>query len=133
MGSNGFDFVIDSNNEPYLMEVNPRFQATLECVRFVTGFNLIEEHIRACGGELPRKVPEPDGCAVKMIVFAKEKSIYPDLSGIEPIFDISHKGVIVEKGNPICTVQVVAEEREKAINKARQIVSEIYRKLEPAE
>ena len=66
-----------------------------------------------------------------MIVSAKEKSVYPDLSGIESIFNISYKGAIVDKDDPICTVQVVAEEREKAISKAWDIVSEIYRRIEP--
>ena len=50
LGSNGFDFVINSHNEPYLLEVNPRFQATLECIQSVTGINLIREHIKACSG-----------------------------------------------------------------------------------
>jgi predicted ATP-grasp superfamily ATP-dependent carboligase len=132
MGSNGFDFVIGRNNEPYLMEVNPRFQATLECIRFVTGLNLVGEHISACGGQLLRNVPAPNGYAVKMIVFAKEKCVYPDLNGIKSVFDVSHKDVVVEKGNPICTVQVVAEEREKAIRKTMKIVSKIGRMLKPA-
>jgi len=129
IGSNGFDFVIGQNNEPYLIEVNLRFQATLECIYFVTGLNLIREHILACGGGLPKEVPKPNKWAVKMIVFAKERSIYPDLRGIGSIFDISHTGVIVDRGNPICTVQIVAEERRKAINKAWEIVSEIYRNI----
>lgn len=130
IGSNGFDFVINSNNEPYIIEVNPRFQATLECIHSVTGINLIREHIKACSGEQLSKVPEPNGYAVKMIVFAKEKSVYPDLRGIEQLYDISHKGVIVDKGNPICTIQVVDEDREKTINKALKKASEIYKKLE---
>jgi predicted ATP-grasp superfamily ATP-dependent carboligase len=130
MGSNGFDFVINQKNEVYLMEVNPRFQATLECIQFVTGLNLIGEHIKACRGELPRKVPIPNGYAVKVIVFAKENSLYPDLSGIKNTFDISRVGVTVDKGNPICTVQVVAEERGKAIRKAWGKVSEIYERIE---
>jgi predicted ATP-grasp superfamily ATP-dependent carboligase len=126
IGSNGFDLVIDSDKEPYLMEVNPRFQATLECIKYVTHLNLVQEHIKACGGELPKNVPEPQGFAVKMIAFAKKKGRVPDLSGIETVFDISHPGVIVDKGDPICTVQVFAEERKMAISKASENVLEIY-------
>jgi predicted ATP-grasp superfamily ATP-dependent carboligase len=126
IGSNGFDFVIDSNKQPYLMEVNPRFQATLECIQSVTLLNLVEEHIKACCGELPKSVPEPQGFAVKMIVFAKKKSIIPDLSEVKSVFDISHPGVIVDKGDPICTVQVVAKQRNRAIKKAWRNILEIY-------
>jgi predicted ATP-grasp superfamily ATP-dependent carboligase len=132
IGSNGFDFVIGQNNEPYLLEVNPRFQATLECIYFVTGLNLIREHIQACSGDLPKEIPKLNRYAVKMIVFAKERSVYPDLRGIGSIFDISHTGVIVDKGNPICTVQIVAEERNKATKKAWEIISEIYRNIKSA-
>jgi predicted ATP-grasp superfamily ATP-dependent carboligase len=71
----------------------------------------------------------PNGYAVKVIVFAKEKSIYPELSGIKNIFDISRVGVNVDKGNPICTVQVTAKERDKAIRKALGKVSEIYGRM----
>jgi predicted ATP-grasp superfamily ATP-dependent carboligase len=126
IGSNGFDLVIDSNKQPYLMEVNPRFQATVECIQYVTHLNLVEEHIKACGGELLKSVPEPQGFAVKMIIFAKKKSIVPDLSGNKSVFDISHPGVIADKGDPICTIQVVAKQRKRAINKAWENILEIY-------
>ncbi|MGQ9642064.1 MAG: ATP-grasp domain-containing protein [Candidatus Bathycorpusculaceae bacterium] len=129
IGSNGFDFVIGSNKEPYLMEVNPRFQATLECIQYVTGLNLIEEHIKACSGELPEKVPEPEGCAVKMLVFAKKKSVVPDLSGLKFIFDIPHPGIIIDKGSIVCTVQLFSESRKKAVSTALKTVSEIYRRI----
>jgi predicted ATP-grasp superfamily ATP-dependent carboligase len=126
IGSNGFDFVIDSNKQLYLMEVNPRFQATLECIQSVSLLNLVEEHIKACCGELPKSVPEPKGFAVKMIVFAKKRGIIPDLSEVKSVFDISHPGVIVDKGDPICTVQVFAKQRNRAIKKAWRNILEIY-------
>jgi len=129
IGSNGFDYVIGQGSEPYLMEVNPRFQATMECIKYVTGLNLVEEHIKACHGELPMEIPKPTGYAVKMIVFAKEKSIIPDLSEIAHIVDIPHPGIVVNEGNPICTVQLFSQSRDEAVKKAFEVVSKIYAKL----
>lgn len=126
IGSNGFDFVVRENGEPYLMEVNPRFQATLECIQHVTGLNLVSEHIRACHGELPEKIPKPKGCAVKMIVFAKHLSKIPDLSKLKNVFDITNPSTIVNRGEPICTVQIHEITREKAIRKAWKSVQTIY-------
>ena len=128
-GSNGIDFVMSLNNKLYIMEVNPRFQATLECIKYVTGLNLVREHIKACKGELLSEIPHPKGYAVKMIVFAKEKGRVPDLSGLKYVFDISHPGVIVHKGSPVCTVQLFSESREKAVSTALKTVSEIHERF----
>jgi len=46
VGSNGIDYVI-SGNEVYFMEINPRFQDTIECVERYRGVNLVEEHLNA--------------------------------------------------------------------------------------
>lgn len=129
-GSNGFDFVISKDGEPYLIEVNPRFQGTLECIYHVTGLNLVKEHIEACKGNLLREIPTPNGYAVKMIIFTKKKCIVPELCDLKYVFDITPPGVSLDRGNPVCTVQVVSKSREKAFNKALEIVREIYRRLE---
>lgn len=126
VGSNGFDFVIGKNDEVYLMEVNPRFQATLECIQDITGLNLVSEHIRACHGELPEKIPKPKGYAVKMIVYAKHLSKIPDLSKLKNVFDITPPSTIVDRGEPICTVQIHKSTREKAVRKAWKQVKTIY-------
>jgi len=127
VGSNGFDFVLGKDEALYLMEVNPRFQATLECIQYITGLNLVSEHIRACHGELPEEIPKPKGCAVKMIVYAKHLSKIPDLSRLNNVFDITPSSTIVDKGEPICTVQVYENTREKAIREAWNRVQTVYR------
>ncbi|MDH5771415.1 MAG: ATP-grasp domain-containing protein, partial [Candidatus Bathyarchaeota archaeon] len=130
IGSNGFDFVIGKNDELYLMEVNPRFQATLECIQYVTGLNLVSEHIKACHCELPEKIPKPKGYAAKMIVFAKHLSKIPDLSKLKNVFDITPPSIIVDRGEPICTVQMHESTKEKAIRRAWKQVKMIYRLID---
>ncbi|MFX1466624.1 MAG: ATP-grasp domain-containing protein, partial [Promethearchaeota archaeon] len=72
LGSNGFDFVI-RGDQPYLIELNPRFQGSLECIEAVTSSNLVKLHIEACNGKLPQKALESKGYAVKMILYAKKR------------------------------------------------------------
>nr|NIR86678.1 ATP-grasp domain-containing protein [Candidatus Bathyarchaeota archaeon] len=48
VGSNGVDLVISEEGVPYVMEVNPRFQGTLECVERVLRTNIVRAHVEAC-------------------------------------------------------------------------------------
>lgn len=125
-GSNGIDFVIHEN-EPYLMEINPRFQGTLECVQMVTGLNMVEAHIKAYQGILPKKIPS-QGCAVKKILFAKYDFLMPEIT-IPEVFDITKPGTIVKKGMPICTVQILENTKSKALSKASRISKQIYQQF----
>lgn len=126
-GSNGVDFVIH-NDEPYLMEINPRFQGTLECVQMVTGLNIVEAHIKAYQGILPKKPPGSKGYAVKNILFAKHDFVMPEIT-IPEIFDITKPGTIVKKGTPICTIQILGNTKNNALFKAKRISEHMYYKF----
>jgi len=83
IGSNGVDFVITKDG-PVVLEVNPRFQGSLDAVELSTGINLFDAHVRACSGELI-KTPQTTCFAVKMVVFAESKMIIRknlDVNGI---------------------------------------------------
>jgi predicted ATP-grasp superfamily ATP-dependent carboligase len=131
LGSNGFDFVI-KDDQPYLIELNPRFQGSLECIEAVTSSNLVKLHIEACNGKLPEKPLETKGYAVKMIVYAKNRTITPNLSQLPHIVDLPVEGIILEPSNPVCTVFVTGTEREKTINKAKTLANNVYSRLLPA-
>ncbi|MEM3587258.1 MAG: ATP-grasp domain-containing protein [Candidatus Jordarchaeaceae archaeon] len=126
-GSNGIDFVIHKG-EPYLMEINPRFQGTLECVEMVTGLNIVESHIKACQGILPEEAPTSEGYAIKNILYAKHDFVMPEIN-IREVFDITKPGTIVKKGIPTCTVQVYELTKERALLKSKQISKRIYQQF----
>jgi hypothetical protein len=128
LGSNGFDFVI-RDGHPYLIELNPRFQGTLECIEAVTSSNLVNLHIQACDGYVPEKFLESKGYAVKMILYAKQRIIVPNLSQMHHIVDVPVEGIILEPSNPVCTVFVTGSERSTTIKKAKTIANKVYRKL----
>jgi len=131
VGSNGIDLVISKEGIPYVVEVNPRFQGTLECVERVLGINIVEAHVNACiKGILPTTLKKTSVFCVRLILFAPERSIVPDLSTFEEVRDIPLPGVIIEKGEPVCSIIIEEKTRSSALKKARTTAKLIYGKLQ---
>jgi hypothetical protein len=126
VGSNGVDFVL--SDQPYLMEINPRIQNTIDCVEGLLGINLVEEHIRSCKGELS-KYRQPDGYSVKLILYAKGDFEIPDLTKVRDIVDIPRPRSIIRKGKPVCCVLKFGESRHGVIVEAYDSASKVYGKL----
>ncbi len=51
IGSNGVDFIM-TRDGPVILEVNPRFQGSLDAVELATGVNLFDAHVQAISGVL---------------------------------------------------------------------------------
>ena len=126
VGSNGVDFIL-KDDEIYLLEVNPRFQGTIECAEAVMGINMAEAHLKACDGTL-MDIKSPRRFAVKMIVHAKERSMVGKLEG-DDVYDIPHEKVIIEKGEPVATVVRTGTVLEDVIYSTQRKVALIYNKL----
>ncbi len=103
LGSNGLDFVVDISNKIWLMEVNPRIQGTLEMLEHAGSGSITEMHVRAVHGELVKILPTLKP-VVKMIVYSRRDGAVPDLSIFPNVMDRTPKGVLVHRGDPICTV-----------------------------
>lgn len=129
IGSNGFDYVVDSKGTVYFMEINPRIQATIEAIELVSNLNLVDLHILACKGKLPEKITKPKAFCARIIVYAKRKSIVPNLANIPGVVDLPVPGSISERGDPVCTVNHLGSTRAKALKGAWNIVDIIYSKL----
>jgi len=129
IGSNGIDMIIDkksNNNEPYIIEINPRFQGTYECVEEILGVNLLNAHIKACQGELieiPK--PKPDEYSIKRIIYSDKKIKVGDLKINDNIYDIPFKGVIIEKDEPLLTIVT----SKNNIQNAKNIINNSVRKI----
>ncbi len=128
MGSNGVD-MIDTGDELYIIEVNPRFQGTLECAEEMLGINMFDAHFKASNGAII-DVPESKGYAVKMVVFAKWRSVAGNLN-FEGVYDIPEKNVIIEKDEPAATVVKKGKTLEEAIQNADKTVQKVYKRLGP--
>ena len=127
-GSNGIDLVITSKGEPYVIEVNPRFQGTLECVERVLNLNLVQLHIDACiRGVVPINKFQTTAYSTRIILYTPYRVVAPDLRAIREIRDIPMKGSIIEKGEPLCSVVTVGKTREASIQNAWEIINRVYR------
>ncbi|MFX1564746.1 MAG: ATP-grasp domain-containing protein [Promethearchaeota archaeon] len=131
LGSNGIDFVIDHQGTVHFMEINPRFQATIEALELVSNVNVVTYHIEACKGNLPAKRPVLHGYCTRLIVYAKSTCKIPNLSNFPGVVDIPIPGSVAERGDPMCTVNHIAESREKALAGAWDIANTIYQHLIP--
>jgi hypothetical protein len=113
VGLNGVDFVL-RRNRPIIVEVNPRYSASMELVERATGLALFGLHLAACGGRLPEagaadaalRPAGDDGVHGKLIVYARESVSVPDPSGwiARGVRDVPHPGEVISKRHPICTV-----------------------------
>ena len=112
IGVIGVDFII--GDEIWAIEINPRFQATLETVERATGINLVQAHIDACNGvisaSLP-KTPRYHQTSIRRILFAEKNFTWPshfaDLNPLDDLIrfsDIPPPGTIFEAGHAVISV-----------------------------
>jgi len=132
-GSNGIDLVISKEGTPYVVEVNPRFQGTLECVERVLGINLVESHINAClHGFLPTIKEKASTFCTRLILHAPECIIAPNLTIFREVRDVPIPGIIIEKGEPLCSIITEGNGRLSSLRKAKTVAKKIYGMLHPA-
>jgi predicted ATP-grasp superfamily ATP-dependent carboligase len=106
VGAVGVDFVIPDEGGPVAIEVNPRFQGTLETVEAATGENLVRLHLDACEGRLPGARPQVRQYAARRILFAERDVVVgTDLSCLGPIIaDIPRPGTAIPVGGAVISV-----------------------------
>jgi hypothetical protein len=104
-GLNGFDFVL-RGNRPVVLEVNPRYCASMELVERAGGRSVFGLHLAACRGELPDRADDTAGVWGKAIVYASRTVAAPDTTGwlARGVRDVPHPGEVIRAGHPICTV-----------------------------
>ena len=110
VGVNGIDFVA-RDGAPWLIEINPRYSASMELAERAYGVPVFDVHVRACRKELPsfdlrvaRRRPEVEG---KAVLYARRTVMTGDTTvwlGEPDIRDVPHPGEIIPKGRPICTI-----------------------------
>ncbi|NYT07687.1 MAG: ATP-grasp domain-containing protein [Methanomicrobiales archaeon] len=104
VGTLGIDFI--SGDKLYAIEINPRFQATLDTVEMATGINLFSIHLAACRGCLPLRRPASRQVAARRILFAgRDFTVHADLSRLWPVVsDIPWPGTVFEEGQAVISV-----------------------------
>jgi len=121
VGSNGVDFMLTEKGITVL-EVNPRFQGSLDTVELSTGMNIFDAHIKSFSGELP-ELKKTVCFAAKEIVYANKeiviyKKIHDELNRyleLGQAADIPCLDSIIRTDEPVATILGKGETRNDAL------------------
>lgn len=129
VGSNGVDFII-TDKGPVVLEVNPRFQGSIDTVERSTGLNIFRLHHESFQGKLP--VCGHSQCfSIKTIFFAPrrlvvEKRVYDYLVQCYnegTAADVPSKGTVCEKDEPVVSFLSEGSSRMEVVSQAEQLVN----------
>jgi hypothetical protein len=102
VGSIGVDFILA--DKPYVLEINPRFQGSLDSIEWSCDINLFKLHMLSIEGK-SIEVSKPNRFAARAILFA-DKRIEINTSPVgNPFFaDVPCRGNVHEKRNPLVSI-----------------------------
>jgi len=117
LGSNGVDFLV-SKKGPVVLEINPRFQGSLDTVEKAMNINLFEDHAGCFRGELPEK-PEAKCFAARGVIYS-DRELFIDRKLMNLILrekgaDIPSQGTVVEPDGPLTSMFACTSTREEAV------------------
>jgi predicted ATP-grasp superfamily ATP-dependent carboligase len=132
VGLNGLDFILDADDEPYVLEINPRPTATIELYDADFDGGLLALHLRACRGELP-DVRRPGHARAHAIVYAADALCVPaGMNWPRWCTDIPESGGLIAAGAPLCSVHAdaasSAQARDTAMVRCESMSELFFRK-----
>jgi predicted ATP-grasp superfamily ATP-dependent carboligase len=121
VGSNGVDFIL-TDDGPFVLEVNPRFQGSIDTIELASGMRIFDAHMRAFQGELP-EVKKPRCYAGKAILFSRNpltisKGASDAFLGClekEGVADVPPQGRLIQPDEPIITILGKGDSREETL------------------
>jgi predicted ATP-grasp superfamily ATP-dependent carboligase len=135
-GSNGVDFMLTDKGVK-VIEVNPRFQGSIDTVELSTGLNVFDAHIKSFFGELPELIGSRCFSAKNIIYTDKKLKISRDISDTLVKYmskgkaaDIPRPGKEVHPDGPITTILATASTRRMALYKVSRSAHYIKNKTE---
>jgi predicted ATP-grasp superfamily ATP-dependent carboligase len=133
VGVNGIDFIV-RDGEPWPVEINPRWTASVELAEQALGWPAFRAHHAACAsGTLPGKdavKPRP-GALGKAILFARYAVRVGD-TGDWPargIRDVPRPGGTIPAGHPVCTVFAESPADEPCSRALGQAAARVYEEI----
>lgn len=141
----GVDFILHEN-EPWPIEVNPRYTASIEVLEHATGLRTLERHRMAFDPDnrsgLAKRAARTGNHEYvgKAILFAPRQLVFPHsipwASAIDPfvlpeIADVPHGGDTIAEGWPILTIFAHGATRDDCLFNLRRRAGEIQSSLLP--
>jgi predicted ATP-grasp superfamily ATP-dependent carboligase len=123
----GADFIVNEN--AYLLEINPRFTASMELIADAHGIDLVGTQISAINGVMFNGgAAQAEGCRATAVCYAKDDFIF---NGAREWFDlgardIPHDGNIIKKGEPIISLYARAGSCDKCMRILKEQAAKLY-------
>ena len=116
-GNVGVDFMLAE--KPYVLEINPRFQGSLDSVEWSHDMNLFKAHLNALNGKFD--TPKPKRFAGKAVIFAWRDILIKHSPVGNPFFaDIPVKGVRYRKDDPLVSVLSSGTSQKEVLKKLKE-------------
>jgi hypothetical protein len=113
-GSIGIDFILA--DKPYVLELNPRFQGSLDSIEWSCDINLFRLHMLGVEGK-DIETPKPRRYAARAILFADRRIEVKKSPAGNPFFaDVPSRGVY-EKGDPLVSILASDSSRKGVLRK----------------
>ena len=128
LGLNSLDFIIDEQDQLFILEINPRPSASCELVDHDL---LFQQHIQACRGRLPNATsPTSSHYAGLYYLYALHTVTIP-LNMVWPkqSHDQPHAGTVIETNQPICTIVITEVNQQYCRQKQLLLSAEIMHQL----
>ena len=136
VGLNGIDFVL-RDGEPYVLEINPRWCASVEVIERGRGASLFAAHVAACRGGRPALAPAPlRGVFGKAVLYARrDVRIGDSRSWLDrpDVRDVPFPGEHIRSGQPVCTLLARAADRQSCLDRLASRAEQLEQELEVPE
>ncbi|MDD4652202.1 MAG: ATP-grasp domain-containing protein [Methanothrix sp.] len=118
VGSNGVDFLLTEKG-PVVVEVNSRFQGSLDTVELSGGMNVFEAHLQSFHGKLPPKPAPASRSAGRIILYSPcDQTIEADLVK-NWTADVPATGSRIAAEDPILSILATGAGREDVLAKLK--------------
>ena len=118
VGSNGVDFLLTEKG-PVAVEVNSRFQGSLDTVELSGGMNVFEAHLQSFRGKLPLKPAPASRSAGRIILYSPcDQTIEADLAK-DWTADVPAKGSRMAADDPILSILATGAGSEDVLAKLK--------------
>jgi len=117
-GSVGVDFILA--DKPYVLEINPRFQGSLDSIEWACDINLFRLHVDAVEGKGEKIEVKPRRCACRAILFAPSDMNVRAAPAGNPLFADITPVKKVEKEEPLISILSSGSSRSEVLDKARE-------------
>jgi uncharacterized protein len=113
----GVDLVWDGERA-WVVEVNPRPTASLECIEAAHDVDVFSAHLDGCAGRPPSRASGPRRAAGKAVVFATRDVRVGDTRGwpARGIRDVPYPDERIAAGHPVCTLVSVKGSSEAVLD-----------------